>query len=117
MAGPPGQRSRNKAQNATPIAEQALPYNLLRAETSDNIRDWNAYGITAAQYGSSRRARQAFTRVLQIDPDYLNARLNLGSLLFLDGDYAEALEAYRAKAIDALGASGGMFRQRSGRVC
>lgn len=65
-----------------------------QATESGSARDWNAYGIAAAQFGSSRRAQQAFTRVLEIERDNLNAQLNLGSLHFLDEEYDQALRTF-----------------------
>lgn len=67
-----------------------------RANETGRARDWNAYGIAAAQFGSVRRARQAFARVLEIEPSNLNAQLNLGSLHYLDGEYSQALRTFLA---------------------
>lgn len=78
------------------------------ARDSGTARDWNAYGIAAAQFGASRQAREAFTQVLRIDPDYVNARLNLGSLAFLEEDYRAALDAF--EAAERVAAEGGRIR-------
>jgi len=83
------------------------PYEEAARETG-SVRDWNAYGIAAAQFGASRQAREAFTQVLRIDPDYINARLNLGSLAFLDEDYRAALDAF--EAAERVVAEGGRIR-------
>ncbi|HEX3846794.1 MAG TPA: tetratricopeptide repeat protein [Steroidobacteraceae bacterium] len=43
-------------------------------------------------------ARIAYEESLELDPQHLEARINLGRLLHLDGDLAEAERVYRASA-------------------
>ena len=65
------------------------------AEESGDQRSYNRYGIVAAQLGSSAEARRAFNQASRLAPDSLDPRINLGSLLFLDEDYRQALQVYR----------------------
>jgi tetratricopeptide (TPR) repeat protein len=67
-----------------------------RARATGQARDWNAYGAMAAQLGTMKQARVAFDKALQIDPANASARLNIGSVLFLEGSYVEALAAFEA---------------------
>ena len=67
-----------------------------QAAGSDAARDWNAYGVAAAKLGSLAIAKEAFNRALQLDPELLNSRLNLGSMHFLAGEYQRALETFVA---------------------
>lgn len=60
------------------------------AQSSNEARDWNAYGIAAAKLEQTTAARTAFTRALQVEPDSLHASLNLGLLAYMEGDYIEA---------------------------
>ncbi len=65
-----------------------------KAKASGLARDWNAYGAAAAQLGATAQARSAFDKALQLDPANLNSRLNVGSVLYLENKFTEALAAY-----------------------
>jgi tetratricopeptide (TPR) repeat protein len=65
------------------------------AEESGDPRSYNRYGIVAAQLGRSAEARRAFNSAVRLAPDSLDPRINLGSLLFLEEDYRQALRVYR----------------------
>jgi hypothetical protein len=65
------------------------------AEDSGDPRSYNRYGIVAAQLGNSAEARRAFNQAVRLAPQSLDPRINLGSLLFLNEDYRQALEVYR----------------------
>ncbi|MBN2050737.1 MAG: hypothetical protein JW760_09860 [Spirochaetales bacterium] len=67
----------------------------LKAKENNRIRDWNKYGISAAKLGASRQAQEAFQKVIQMNEKQLSARLNLGSLYYLDGDYHRALQTFQ----------------------
>ncbi|MFH2115542.1 MAG: hypothetical protein ABIJ86_13660 [Spirochaetota bacterium] len=67
-----------------------------KAEGSNSVRDWNAYGVAAAQLGAESQARLAFERCLEIDPANINAKLNIGSILYLGAEYSDALSEFKA---------------------
>jgi tetratricopeptide (TPR) repeat protein len=52
----------------------------------------------ALEDGNPHAARKAYALCLQADPDYLEARINLGRLLHLAGKLAEAERVYRVGA-------------------
>jgi tetratricopeptide (TPR) repeat protein len=56
--------------------------------------DWNKLGITYAKFSQYRKAEQAFSQALYIDPDYLNAKVNLGNVAYLEGNYRGALAQF-----------------------
>jgi len=74
-----------------------------RAKAAGTVKDWMAYGVAAAQLGSTAQARQAFEAVIRLDPANISATLNLGSIHYLNEDYKSALVAYSSaqKAIEA----------------
>ncbi len=66
------------------------------AEARGRPRDWNRYGIAAAELRQFREADDAFTRATRADPAYLAARVNLGALRFLQQDFRGALTAFES---------------------
>ncbi len=66
------------------------------AEEKKSTRAWNKYGIEAAKMGDISHASSAFEEILRIKPGNLNAKLNLGSLYFLEGKYQEALKKFKS---------------------
>ncbi len=60
-----------------------------------NLNAWNALIIVYTKLGMSDKARQAALTILAIDPDHVNARLNLGSWYADQARNAEALAEYR----------------------
>ncbi|GAH68906.1 unnamed protein product [marine sediment metagenome] len=70
------------------------------ARKSGRKQDYNKMGIVYAQFLRYQQAEKAFQQALQVDSEYLSARINLANLSFLNKDYAAALsrydEAYRS---------------------
>ncbi|MBA7674162.1 hypothetical protein ES703_82369 [subsurface metagenome] len=70
------------------------------ARKSGRKQDYNKLGIVYAQFLRYQQAEKAFQQALQVDSEYLSARINLANLSFLNKDYAAALsrydEAYRS---------------------
>jgi Flp pilus assembly protein TadD len=56
-------------------------------------RAWNQLGILHGFTGDFDRARDAYSRALEIDPKHGHARANSAYLLRLEGRFAEALAA------------------------
>jgi len=73
------------------------PYRV-RAQESDSVRSWNRYGIRAAKIGRLDLARSAFRRVAQLDPEGLDALVNLGSVEYLSEEYRAAFDSFRRAA-------------------
>ncbi|MBN2874004.1 MAG: hypothetical protein JXM71_02820 [Spirochaetales bacterium] len=76
-----------------------------KARASGLARDWNAYGAAAAQLGALAQARSAFEQSLKIDPSNTSARVNMGSVQYLEHKYTDALASFDAarKALEAKG--------------
>ncbi|MDC7227299.1 MAG: hypothetical protein PQJ61_11110 [Spirochaetales bacterium] len=66
----------------------------IEAETENNPRSWNSYGVAAAKLGEYREAETAFKKATVINPGYMNAKLNLGSLYYLTGKYSSTYNLY-----------------------
>ena len=64
------------------------------AQTKNTAKAWNRYGIAAAKFGAISEAVRGFKRAVDIDPGYINAKLNLGSAHFLNESFSDALSAF-----------------------
>jgi tetratricopeptide (TPR) repeat protein len=58
--------------------------------------DWNRLGIAYGWNARYPQAERAFREALRLDPAYLSAKINLGNLQLLKGEYAGALESMAA---------------------
>jgi tetratricopeptide (TPR) repeat protein len=66
------------------------------AENGGNKREYNRLGILAAQWGRYNLAADAFNKASVLDPNYISARMNLGSVAFLRKNFEEAKTAFEA---------------------
>jgi tetratricopeptide (TPR) repeat protein len=53
---------------------------------------WNDYGIGLLRQGDLRGAERAFTRVTEIEPEYVDGWVNLGRVALAEGDLDRGLE-------------------------
>ncbi len=53
-------------------------------------------GVDALRRGDFATAKQHFSRALAADPSLAEVRANLGLAYYVEGKYAEAVEAFRA---------------------
>lgn len=76
-----------------------------KANTSGRKQDYNRLGIAYAQFQRYSQAKAAFKKVIELDPEYTSARINLGNLQFLQENYKKAVESYEAvyKKLEANG--------------
>lgn len=75
--------------------EAADTYRLALAEQPDNPTVWSALG-EALTYGEEARARDAFSRALQLQPNNTRARLGLANLYSWNKEYPQAIAQYQA---------------------
>lgn len=69
---------------------------------SDNLGAWNTLIVVYTKLGESEKARQAAETILAIDPNYVNALLNMGSWYADQARTEEALEYFeKALEVDA----------------
>ena len=90
---------------AYPVAEMAVRSRLLKvgenepapAEAKDNPEwmRWNNFGIALLDQAQYAEARDAFTHVLQLRPDYGDAYTNLGLVYFQWEKYADAADSLK----------------------
>ncbi|MDA3940559.1 MAG: hypothetical protein PF693_14835 [Spirochaetia bacterium] len=64
------------------------------ATNSKRKRDFNRLGITAAQFGRITTAKEAFNSALSLDRNYLNPKINMGNLYYMEEEYQEALRNF-----------------------
>lgn len=72
------------------------------AQSRNSKRAYNQLGIYAARLGRYGEARDAFERAARMDAAYLDPRINLGAILFLEEQYELAVRTFRdaARAIN-----------------
>lgn len=78
-----------------------------RAAETQRPSDRNRLGIMAAQLRRFEEAERAFRDAITDDPDYLAARVNLGSLYYVQEQFDRAAEVFAGalRTIEASGAS------------
>lgn len=64
------------------------------ARKSGRKEDFNRLGVTYARLLRYDAAEQSFRKALEIDPGYLSPQINLGNILLLRKQYAQALERF-----------------------
>jgi hypothetical protein len=64
------------------------------AQQTGKKEDWNKLGITYARFNQYGKAEESFYQALRIDPDYLNAKVNIGNVAYLEGNYRGALSQF-----------------------
>ena len=80
------------AEKIAPLVHASAPHAKAQASTGD---DWFDLGLEFDQVGSREDACAAYREALTLDPDHVNARINLGRLLHNDRAYRQAEELYR----------------------
>jgi hypothetical protein len=77
------------------IIEDVVEEHISAAGESGRAQDYNKLGIIYARFLRLGQAGRAFHDALRLDPGNLSAQVNVGNLLFLQGDHAGALSRYR----------------------
>lgn len=80
------------AEKVAPLVYASAPQAKAQASTGD---DWFDLGLEFDQVGAREDACAAYREALSLDPDHVNARINLGRLLHNDRAYRQAEELYR----------------------
>ncbi len=65
------------------------------AEAKGTPKAWNSYGVAAAKLGAYSTAETAFDKAVKSKPDYISAKLNLGSLYYIMEKYSDALKIFQ----------------------
>lgn len=73
------------------IAEVVLAHVGRIARERGRVQDYNRLGVEAARYGRTDDARQSFRRAIEIDPTFVEASVNLGTLEQLNGRHDSAV--------------------------
>ena len=89
------------------LADIIVGEHLSRAQETGRTQDFNRLGIAYARLGLYGDAEETFRQCLDMDPHYVNARINLGSLFYSWAMYDEALSTYRAAMTELANAGQG----------
>ncbi|MCK4513765.1 MAG: tetratricopeptide repeat protein, partial [Spirochaetaceae bacterium] len=92
--GSPGRISRGFSEDFEDLTNIILTHVRELAQQRNNKRAYNTLGIYAARLGRFDEARNAFERASRMDSTYLDPRINLGSVYFLQGRYSQAVRAF-----------------------
>jgi tetratricopeptide (TPR) repeat protein len=76
------------------VTETVCSYHEQQAAKSGLAEDYNKLGIVYSEFGLYAQAEAAFQKVLQIDAQYLIAKINLGHLAFYQKHYEQAVKVY-----------------------
>ncbi|MFL2555098.1 MAG: tetratricopeptide repeat protein [Candidatus Rariloculaceae bacterium] len=80
------------AEKVAPLVHESAPQAKESATTGD---EWFDIGLEFDQIGARKDARAAYAEALNLNPDHVNARINLGRLLHNDRAYNRAEKLYR----------------------
>ncbi len=75
------------------------------AREKDSKSGYNTLGTICTQFGEYNRAEQAFNYALALDRNYLPSKMNLANIMFLKGQYQNALRLYHNVEQDYLSRS------------
>lgn len=75
------------------------------AREKDSKSGYNTLGTICTQFGEYNRAEQAFNYALALDRNYLPSKMNLANIMFLKGQYQNALRLYHSVEQDYLSRS------------
>jgi tetratricopeptide (TPR) repeat protein len=80
------------ADKVAPLVIEAAPEAKATASTGD---EWFELGLEFDQVGARQDAREAYREALKLNPQHVNASINLGRLLHNDRAYRHAEQLYR----------------------
>ncbi len=76
------------------LIDAVISYYSIQAEKEGTKSSFNSLGILAAQYKRYKVAEDSFNRALDIDRNYIQPKINMGNLYFLQEEYENALRNY-----------------------
>ncbi len=103
--GSPERISRGFSEDFEDLTNIILTHVRELAQERSNKRAYNTLGIYAARLGRFDEARTAFERASRMDSTYLDPRINLGSVYFLQEQYPQAVRAFE-NAVTAMELAG-----------
>jgi hypothetical protein len=92
--GSPETINRNFKSEMDRIISYVVEEYSVKAKETGRKQDYNRLGIIYAQFNQYNKALSAFQKVLSIDPNFLSARINMGSLQFLQENYTGARNSF-----------------------
>jgi len=97
--GSPGRISRGFSEDFEDLTNTILTHVRNLAQERNTKRAHNTLGIYAARLGRFDEAQDAFQRASRMDTTYLDPRINLGSVYFLQERYPQAVCAFEDAVI------------------
>ncbi|MDC7235026.1 MAG: hypothetical protein PQJ58_17470 [Spirochaetales bacterium] len=87
------------------LVNKIIAYYDQQAREKDSKSGYNRLGTICTQFGEYNRAEQAFNYALALDRNYLPSKVNLANIMFLKGQYQNALRLYHNVEQDYLSRS------------
>lgn len=87
--------SRNFRNEIDRLSSLILQNYQVKAEEANSSVGYNRLGIICSRFAQYKRAQEAFSQALQLDPDNNGARINLGNIHFLQENYSTAVHTYK----------------------
>lgn len=87
------------------LVNKIIAYYDQQAREKDSKSGYNRLGTICTKFGEYNRAEQAFNYALALDRNYLPSKVNLANIMFLKGQYQNALRLYHNVEQDYLSRS------------
>lgn len=87
------------------LVNKIIAYYDQQAREKDSKSGYNSLGTICTKFGEYNRAEQAFNYALALDRNYLPSKVNLANIMFLKGQYQNALRLYHNVEQDYLSRS------------
>jgi hypothetical protein len=97
--------ARAVSQETGQLVNRIIAYYDQVAREKDSKSGYNTLGTICTQFGAYNRAEQAFNYALALDRNYLPSKVNLANIMYLKGQYQNALRLYHNVEQDYLSRS------------
>jgi len=103
--GEKGTIARAVSNETDQLVNTIIAYYDQEAREKDTKSGYNTLGTICTKFGKYNRAEQAFNYALALDRNYLPSKMNLANIMFLKGQYQNALRLYHNVEQDYLSKS------------
>jgi hypothetical protein len=97
--------ARAVSKETSQLVNKIIAYYDQVAREKDSKSGYNSLGTVCTQFGEYNRAEQAFNYALALDRNYLPSKVNLANIMFIKGQYQNALRLYHNVEQDYLSRS------------
>jgi len=103
--GEKGIIARDVSSETDKLVNAIIAYYDQEAREKDSKSGYNTLGTICTKFGKYNRAEQAFNYALALDRNFLPSKMNLANIMFLKGQYQNALRLYHNVEQDYLSKS------------